>query len=185
MPEDQLSDPVRDGIPQKVQALGIFTASAYWHQKISEQPGGGERQRFIDYLGRLFYTSLMEDRAMSYPGHNGFSLPNDSQEKDEQVWRFLGDAVDYGDLHDAAHTTKHKDARQRTKWYLNPILSPFFRLPESHVKEPMYVDVATVRSWLAELKIVPPIVEVPQIRKKTTEESKQPSFLPFWDDLKK
>ena len=143
-------------MPQKAQALGIYTASAYWHQKISEQPGGGDRRRFIDYLGRLFYSTLTDDRAMSYPGHNGFSVPNDELFPANDVAQFLRDAVDYGDLLETPHTTKHKDARQRTKWYLNPILSPHFRLPESHVKEPMYVDVETVRQWLSDLKILAP-----------------------------
>jgi hypothetical protein len=182
LPDDKRHDPVKDGIPHKVQALGIFTASVYWYQKISEQPGGGERRRFVDYLGRMFYTTLMEDRSMSYPGHNGFSLTKESLVEDEEVSRFLGDAVDYGDLFDAPHTTKHKDARQRTKWYLSPILSPYFRLPESHVKEPMYVDVGTVRGWLGELKIVPPPPSSPRAR-KVEKDSNQLSFLQFGDDV--
>jgi hypothetical protein len=119
---------------------------------------------------------------MSYPGYNGFSLTNESLGEDGDVARFLGDAVDYGDLFDAPHTTKHKDARQRTKWYLSPILSPYFRLPESHVKEPMYVDVATVRAWLGELKIVPPPPTSHRAR-KVEKDSSQLSFLPFGDDV--
>ena len=184
LPENKRQDPVKEGIPHKVQALGIFTASVYWYQKISEQAGGGERRRFMDYLGRMFYTTLMEDRSMSYPGHNGFSLTNESLEEDEEVSRFLGDAVDYGDLFEAPHTTKHKDARQRKKWYLSPILSPYFRLPESHVKEPMYVDVATVRGWLGELKIVTPPPSSPRPR-KVEKNSDQLSFLQFGDDVQK
>jgi hypothetical protein len=181
VPEARRHDPVKSGIPHKVQSLGIYTASVYWYQKISEQPGGGDRRRFVDYLGRMFYTALMEDRAMSYPGHNGFSLTNESLESDEEVSRFLGDAVDYGDLFDAPHTTKHKDARQRTKWYLSPILSPHFRLPESHVKEPMYVDVLTVRRWLGDLKIVPAPPASPRPR-KVKRDSNQLSFLSLEDD---
>jgi hypothetical protein len=154
--EDQRKDPSQDGIPSAVQALGISSASTYWHGKIVEQPGGSERRRFIDFLGRHFYNLLMEDKAMSYPGRNGFSLPNDELETDPETHRFLGDAVDYGDLQDGAHTTKDKDGRQRTKWYLNPILSPHFRLPESHVKEPLYTDVHSVREWLSDLHILGP-----------------------------
>lgn len=184
LPEGKRHDPVKHGIPHKIQALGIFTASVYWYQKISEQPGGGERRRFIDYLGRMFYTTLMEDRAMSYPGYNGFSITTESLEEDEEVSRFLGDAVDYGDLFEAPHTTKNKDARQRTKWYLSPILSPYFRLPESHVKEPMYVDVSTVRVWLGELKIVPPPPPSPRV-KKVEKDPNQLSLLPFGDDVEK
>ena len=147
-------DPSVAGIPSGIQAVGIASASTYWHEKIVEQPGGSERRRFIDFLGRHFYNMLMEDKAMSYPGHNGFSIPNDELEADVETKRFLGDAVDYGDLQDAPHTTKHKDGRQRTKWYLNPVLSPYFRLPESHVKEPLYTNIGTVRGWLRELKIL-------------------------------
>ena len=121
---------------------------------------------------------------MSYPGRNGFSLTNESLEADGEVSRFLGDAVDYGDLFEAPHTTKHKDARQRQKWYLSPILSPYFRLPESHVKEPMYVDIATVRGWLSDLKIVSPRPAPPRAQ-KIESDSGQLSMLPFGDDAKK
>ena len=147
-------DPTEEGIPPGIQALGITSASSYWYEKIVEQSGGGERRRFIDFLGRHFYSSLMNDRAMSYPGHNGFSLPNHDLESDFEVARFLNDAADYGDLQNAPHTTKSKGGEQRTKWYLNPILSPHFRLPESHVKEPEYIDLRQIRKWLSDLGIV-------------------------------
>ena len=175
-------NPLKKGMPHKVQALGIYTASAYWHQKISEQPGGGDRRRFIDYLGRLFSSALMDDRAMSYPGHNGFSVPNDELDPGNDVAQFLRDAVDYGDLHEAPHTTKHKDARQRTKWYLNPILSPYFRLPESHVKEPMYVDVVTVRKWLSDLKILTPSRSVVRHKGSGSADPRQLPLLPTGDE---
>jgi len=184
IPEGKRHDPITNGIPAKIQALGIFTASAYWYQKIGEQPGGGDRRRFIDLLGRMFYSALIDDRSMSYPGYNGFSLAIDSLERDEEISGFLGDAVDYGDLFETAHTTKEKDARQRMKWYLSPILSPYFRLPESHVKEPMYVEVATVRQWLAELGIIAPGLTLPRPRKSSADDPKQLSLLPFGDDAK-
>lgn len=130
--------------------MGIYSASRYWHQKIAEQPGGTSRRRFIDLLGRKFYAMLVDDWKMSYPGYNGFSIANDELERYQNVEQFLGDAVDYGDLQEAAHTTKLSDGRIRTKWYLNPILSPHFRLPESHVKEPLYINVRSLLKWLAE-----------------------------------
>ena len=35
------------------------------------------------------------------------------------------------------------------KWYLNPILSPYFQIPESHVKEPCYLeDMTLIEEWL-------------------------------------
>jgi hypothetical protein len=154
VPESQRIDPADSGIPPSIQALGISSASSYWYEKIVEQSGGGARRRFIDFLGRHFYARLMNDKAMSYPGHNGFSLPNLALESDPEVARFLSDAADYGDLQNAPHTTKNKGGEQRTKWYLNPILSPHFRLPESHVKEPEYLDLQQIRKWLIDLEIV-------------------------------
>jgi hypothetical protein len=154
VPESEQIDPTVEGIPIGIQALGIASASSYWYDKITEQSGGGERRRFISFLGRHFYSILMDDRAMSYPGHNGFSLPNIEFDSDPEVRRFLNDAADYGDLQNAPHTTKSKAGEQRTKWYLNPILSPHFKLPESHVKEPEYIDIRQIRKWLSDLGII-------------------------------
>ena len=131
-----------------VQAVGVQMASTIWHNKIRERTGGShQRKRFIDLLGRLFREKLVGDRAMSYPGHNGFSLSSEDLRPDIELSEFLETAVDYGDLFDAPHTTKMKDRRPRTKYYLNPILSPHFQIPASHVKEPMYVSVETVHGW--------------------------------------
>jgi len=90
---------------------------------------------------------------MSYPGHNGFSLSNEELRNHPGLMRFLQDAADYGDLYCAEHTTKRRDRKQRTKWYLNPILSPQFQIPESHVKEPYYATVANVAWWLREADV--------------------------------
>lgn len=149
------SDPLKDGIKPEVQAIAIQTASTRWYQKIAaEEAGGNDRQRFIDHVGRLLQVRLYEDKAMSYPGHNGFSLRVDEYREDRRVFDFLADAVDYGDLYDAPHTTKEKDRRPRMKWYLHPILSPHFKIPESHIKEPMYVTVGDVLHWIDEARIV-------------------------------
>jgi hypothetical protein len=151
--EEEKVDPIEEGISSRIQAVGIYTASRYWHEKIAEQPGGASRRRFIDLLGRKFYGMLLGDLAMSYPGRNGFSIANDELQRYSNVERFLGDAVDYGDLQEALHTTKSQDGRMRTKWYLNPILSPFFKLPESHVKEPFYTNVRQLLEWLTEADV--------------------------------
>ena len=153
-PHNKQVDPVERGIDRRIQAIGIQTASTHWYQKINELPNGSDRKRFIDVLGRLFYTKLVNDLAMSYPGHNGFSVRIDELETDTKIKDFLEEAVDYGDLFDSSHTTKEKTARQRVKFYLNPILSPHFRIPESHVKEPIYASVADVRLWMAEAQII-------------------------------
>jgi len=135
-------------IEPELQTVGIHEASMHWHDKICYENGGNDRKRFIDYIGTLFYQSLTEDKAMSYPGNNGFSLRVSELENRHYLRYFLDDAVDYGDLHDSSHTTKTKDRELRRKWYLNPILSPFFRIPVAHTKEPMYITVKEVRTWL-------------------------------------
>jgi len=154
-PLDQQTNPVKEGIDARIQAIGIQTASAHWYMKMNERPDGTDRKRFVDILGRHFFTHLVNDSAMSYPGHNGFSVRVDELEFDDIVDEFLKKAVDYGDLFDASHTTKEKSARKRKKYYLNPILSPHFRIPESHVKEPIYIKVSQVRAWLREAGILP------------------------------
>ncbi len=152
-PTAQKKHPILDGIDGSIQVVAVQTASDYWYKKIVEQPGGTSRQRFIEYLGRLFQRKLLNDSAMSYPGHNGFSLKKKEYDADFEVARFLGDAVDYGDLFSSPHTTKTPDRYQRIKWYLNPILSPHFKIPESHIKEPIYISITEVRKWMKESKI--------------------------------
>ena len=79
---------------------------------------------------------------MSYPGGNGISLDVSELELKKspniETWHFLSDAVGYGDLVVAEHTTKNKTSETRRKFYLNPILSPTFQLPAAHTKEPLY-----------------------------------------------
>ncbi|HMP75724.1 MAG TPA: hypothetical protein PKE12_05435 [Kiritimatiellia bacterium] len=135
-------------IPLNVQAVAIHTASTHWFRKVSEKPSGSDRERLVGYLGRLFRHKLLSDRAMSYPGYNGFSIAEEELYADEQVRMILNDASDFGDLFDAPHTTKLKDKKPRRKWYLNPILSPYFQIPETHVKEPMYISAKVFREWL-------------------------------------
>lgn len=151
-PDSRRREPVQ-GIDAASQAVGIQLASVYWYEKITEWPGGHERQRFVDHLGRLFQDRLSDDLAMSYPGHNGFSLSKEDLSNDTSLKEFLDEAVNFGDLFEAPHTTKEKDRKQRVKWYLHPILSPYFRIPETHVKEPMYVSASEVRKWLRDADV--------------------------------
>ena len=143
-------DPIKVGIDKNVQAVGIYTASTEWYDKITEQPNGDDRQRFISELGTKFRRKLLDDIQMSYPGRNGFSLINNELNANPGIKRFLEDATAYGDLYSVPHTTKTRDRKARTKWYLSPILSPFFQIPESHVKEPLYVTVKDIREWIKE-----------------------------------
>lgn len=147
-PRGQRDDPLRDGIHPDIQAVGIQAASKDWYVKISEEPKGDDRQRVVEVLGATFRDWLLADSAMSYPGWNGFSLANDDLDAHPAIQRFLQEAVAFGDLYDATHTTKEKDRRQRTKWYLSPVLSEYFQIPEAHIKEPYYASIADIEEWL-------------------------------------
>lgn len=136
-------------IEQNVQAVGIFKASEYWFKKISQETGSSsDRLRFIRHIGDAFGASLLADRKMSNPGHNGFSVADDDLEKIADVKGFLEELSDYGNLVALRHTTKEKDRRSRRKWYLNPILCPQFKLPYKKLKEPRYVSAAEVADWM-------------------------------------
>lgn len=130
------------------QTLGILEASANWFDKISRENGGKERKQFIAFLGVLFNKSLVADTNMSYPGHNGFSLEIQDQESNPKIDKFLKEASDFGDLQERAHTTKNKDRKKRVKWYLNPMLSPYFKIPPTHPKEPKYITIDELKEWL-------------------------------------
>jgi len=148
--DDDKANPLLQEIPEDVQTLGILSASTHWYNKIIELPGGHQRRRFIDVLGKKFKTSLLNDQRMSYPGHNGFSLSKTELESEPKVDEFLNRAVDYGVLIAVPHTTKSSDRKLRTKWYMNPIYSPYFSIPETHVKEPMYINIKEFLNWLKE-----------------------------------
>jgi hypothetical protein len=133
------------------QAVGIHEASRHWFNKISENTNGNRRQRFVAHVGRLLSKRLYNDLSLSYPGANGFSVSVDDLRRDPEATQFLFEAVYYGDLFSAPHTTKMKDRRPRIKWYLNPILSPHLRLTHTHTKEPWYIPIALVRTWLEQV----------------------------------
>jgi len=185
--ERERCDPVSGDSPinPDIQAVGIHTASTQWYDKITEQPKGDDRQRFIDVLGRTFRIWLLNDDAMSYPGHNGFSITVDNLKKYPSLAEFLEETVDYGDLYDAPHTTKKKDRHQRNKWYLSPILSPFFQIPEAHQKEPYYLEnIEDLILWLRKAEIyIEGLPDVSKRRRKTTtkktKQNKEPSLFDY------
>ncbi len=131
-----------------IQSVGIKEASDDWFNDISNEKGGKERKLFISYIGRYFNKTLSDDKAMSYPGRNGFSLTLQEFEQSQIIKEFLNDSTDYGDLQGIPHTTKSNDKKQRRKWYLNPILSPHFKIPYSHTKEPLYIKLEELKMWL-------------------------------------
>lgn len=144
--EEDTTDLIR--FDPEIQSIGVIEASNAWYENISLEKGGKDRKIFIDFLGSHFYKTLVEDIAMSNPGHNGFSLDVEELGRATKLKKFLNEATDYGDLYDAPHTSKLKDKRERIKWYLNPILSPRFKIPSIHTKEPIYTRVNQVYKWL-------------------------------------
>ncbi len=150
-------DSMPASIDEYVQDEGIRTASNSWHSKIHTDPGGGDRQRFIDYLGSDFHKRLVNDKNMSYPGGNGFCLPVSELRADEQVATYLEEATSYGFLHDREHTSKNRQKGRSHKWYLHPILSPFFDLTIAHTKEPLYLHISEIRTILENLNVILPL----------------------------
>lgn len=169
-----------DGINPVVQDMGIQEASAYWFRKIKADPhGGDDRHRFVSVLGSSLRSALRDDRKMSYPGANGFSLSEAELEKTPDVARFLDLCVAYGVLESYKHTPKADSRGQSRKWYLTPILTPYFQLPTPHTKEPFYAKPKDVRRWMDAangLRTTSEFARQEQLRSKS-----QMSFL-FGDD---
>ena len=137
------------GIPENIQDVGIQEASSYWFRKVKADPNGGDdRHRFIGILGTELRSGLRNDRRMSYPGQTGFSLSDRELEANADISAFLNRCVAYGVLESFRHTPKSKHRGQSTKWYLSPILTPYFQVPTPRTKEPRYLRVAHLRRWL-------------------------------------
>ncbi len=135
-------------IDDDVQIQGIMEASVEWRSKQIEGANARQRKTFVDTLGEHFYKSLIDDKAMSYPGANGISVAVADLDSSPEISTFLREAASYGDIFAAPHTSKKK-GEKRTKYYLAPIFSPFFRIPAVHTKEPEYVKLDSVANWLA------------------------------------
>lgn len=145
--EDVKSDNSIPRLDNTLQAVGIHEASTHWYNKLAEESGGTTRQRFVTIVANNLEKKLYDDDALSYPGANGFSLKISEFEKYTPLKNFLNECVDYGALVDAPHTTKEANRSPRRKWYLNPVLSPYFRLPHVRTKEPSYRPIKEVLAW--------------------------------------
>src|SRR5581483_7153372 len=131
------------------QIIGIFDASRVWFEKIRDGQDGDRRYLFIQSVGTLFTSNIRKDRVLSNPGHNGFSLARrDFETSSSEVVEIIRSCRDHGDLMESEHTTKEKSAELRIKWYLNPILSPYFRIPHVRTKEPIYTTIEKLESLL-------------------------------------
>jgi len=140
-------------IEPEVQSQGIRIVSESWYAKQSEFPGGSRRQDFVRRLGIGIRRALLEDRGLSYPGHNGFSVAMDEYENSSaEIRDFLEDAADFGALMALPHTTKERDGRPRRKFYLFPVLCPTLEIPAVRTKEPYYATIEEVASWTSETR---------------------------------
>ena len=141
------------------QAEGIRDASRDWRGKIAESADGDTLQRFMDVLGQRLHAQLIDDRAMSYPGANGISLAVDDLKTAPEIERLLIDATAECFLLQREHTPKSKTRGISVKWYPHPILAPFYGLTLPRTKEPLYLNVATLRRWLEVKKVLAPMVD--------------------------
>lgn len=148
-PKINLNKTPPEGISENIQDTGIHEASSYWFRKIKADPNGGDdRHRFVGVLGTELRSRLRNDRRMSYPGETGFSLSERELGANKDVSAFLNRCVAYGVLESFRHTPKSKHRGQSTKWYLSPILTPYFQIPTPRTKEPWYLRIPRLRSWL-------------------------------------
>lgn len=128
------------------QAIGIAEASQIWFKKIQVGLEADQRARLISALGGWFRRRMLDDRALSYPGHSGISILTSEMSSDSELVQIIKACRDHGDLMESGHTTKNKDQEQRIKWYLHPLLCPLFRIPHIRTKEPIYTTLTELEN---------------------------------------
>lgn len=144
-------------IDRNLQTDGILSASTTWHEKIAEERWIGDNLlAFIDELGNWLCRMLKADEAMSYPGGNGISLANRDLLAFPQVRQILSEASGRGFLLQRRHTPKRRERGESTKWYLHPVLAPYYEVTLNHTKEPRYVSGADVQNWVERAGISTP-----------------------------
>ena len=148
-------DPLHDGsIPPQVQTRGIRRASDKWRDRDRDDRRGGRyRYAAVNRLATAIARVLLDDYAISNPGHTGFSLNETQLIQDaaaQPLEDFLFSCVNWAILEERRHTSKLGEGRTRKKYYVHPLLSPVFNLPHKRVKEPIYVHVDTAVKWLTD-----------------------------------
>jgi hypothetical protein len=139
-------------ISHRIQTEGVHAASEKWAARDRIDVRGSKRYEFLGRLGPAIRRALVDDAALSNPGHSGFSV------REPDLWRpgspavnelreFLARCVDWTILEERAHTSKEKFDTSRRKFYLHPLLSPRFGLPVKRVKEPLYVPIELLLRW--------------------------------------
>jgi len=152
------SEPEIKGMPHirsvNLQDAAINEASRHWFKKIeSEKNGGDDRYRFIETVGQEFRKRLKNDARMSYPGANGFSLTMRMLDENPQIADFLNSCTAYNALTVRRHTAKSLSRGRSRKWYLCPVLSPYFQVPIAHTKEPIYAGLDDINTWLKKSEV--------------------------------
>lgn len=136
-------------VPREVQGDGIRVASYKWVQRDRlERTGGSRRYAVLSRLGPAIHDAVVEDQALSNPGHTGFSIREMDIDKDPLVCEFLRNGVSWAILEERPHTSKNAGDTTRRKFYLHPLLSPAFDVPHRRVKEPLYITLRQAVEWL-------------------------------------
>jgi hypothetical protein len=153
--DERTADIFAKPIPAQTQSQAIRLVSETWFGKQREFPAGARRQDFVRRLAIAIRRGLLDDEALSNPGHNGFSVTLDEYEdpKMAPVREFLDSAADFGALLASPHTTKERDKKGRMKWYVFPILCPHFEIPAVRTKEPHYVKMTQVAEWVGDERV--------------------------------
>lgn len=142
-------------IGHTIQTISVFQTARTWLDRVPSDYGrSDDRYKLVQLLGEKFATLLHNDEKMSNPGQNGISLSIEDLQASQDVYQFLVEAVDYGNLTMVEHTTRNKDRKRRLKFYLNSLYCPVFRIPYQHTKEPLYIKAGLLREWLAEAGIL-------------------------------
>lgn len=153
----QVSGRQEHGLPTigvDLQSGGVFEASRRAFEKISEESGrSNERTRFLKEAARVMRQKVMADKNLSYPGANGFSIKDSELDEVPKLKEFLEELADYGNLSMTDHTTKEKNRAARSKFYINQIMCPQFRITYKHVKEPYYTTSRELLKWAQDVGV--------------------------------
>jgi hypothetical protein len=148
----QHADPL--SLPQvsaPIQTDAILSASRAWLRRDQGDNEGGEyRYVALGRLGSAIRRAILDDKALSNPGHSGFSLRDDDllSSRYMHLANILNSGVKWALLEVRPHRSKQRIDGPRHKWYLHPLLSPSFEIPFKRVKEPLYVNnLDVVERW--------------------------------------
>lgn len=137
-----------------LQSVAILKASTAWLEMVREQTGNSSsRARFIRVAAENMRRRMLNDRALSYPGGNGFSVLTEELESLPGIAAFIEDLSDFGNMVVLHHTSKERERRARKKIYLHPIFSPWFSLPYARTKEPLYLRVSEIVDWMQDAQV--------------------------------